>query len=219
MKSRRKFHTRSFISFALFLSTAWILISGTVLYIAPPGRVAHWQFWTFLGFNKDQWQAQHTLFSYLFVVLAVIHLFTINWRNFWSYVLLKSRKGFRKSREFGWAFIIIFMFFIGTTYEIPPFSSFFNLGESLGKTWEDRDLKGPVPHLENLTLESIANQYLEQDVYNLMELLRDQKVEVNDKSQILKDIARENKLSPAQIYAVITALQVTKEKSPPNEML
>lgn len=211
MTRRKRFHIRSFISFALFISTVWIIISGTVLYIAPPGRIAHWQFWTFFGFDKDQWQAQHTLFSYLFMVLAVIHLFTLNWRNFWSYIKLKRRKGFRKSKEFTWAFLVMLLFFIGTTYEIPPFSSFFKLGESIGKTWEDTELKGPVPYLENLTLENIANQYLDHNITEVIEGLRAQKVIVKDKTQVLKDIARDNDLSPAQIFALITDSEVKKD--------
>jgi len=76
--AKQKFHTRSFISFCLFITILWLLISGTVLYIAPPGRVAHWQHWTLFGFDKDQWQAQHTMFSDVFVIITVIHIFFLN---------------------------------------------------------------------------------------------------------------------------------------------
>jgi len=219
MTRKKRFHTRSFISFALFISMIWIFVTGTALYIAPPGRVAHWQFWTFLGFDKDQWQAQHTLFSYLFVVLACLHLFTLNWRNFWCYVVLKSRSGFRKSKEFVAAMLLMVLFFAGTIIEIPPFSSFFDLGESIGKTWEIDELKGPASHLENLSLERISNQYLETDVQEVIDKLHANQLIVQDKSQKLKDIAIANQLSPARIFSMLTESIITKEKSPTQEVL
>lgn len=201
---KKKFHLRSFIAFALFISVVWILVSGTVLYIAPPGRVAHWQQWTILGLDKDQWQAQHTLFSYLFIVLAVFHIFTLNWRNLWSYVTIKSHAGFRKSREFFAAMVVIFVVFFATLFNVPPFSSFFDLGESIGFRWEDRQNRGPVPHTENLSLEKIAEEFLETDIAVVMEKLDNKGVRVDHKDQKLTEIAKINELSPAEIYAMIS---------------
>lgn len=203
--AKQRFHTRSFISFLLFISIIWLLVSGTVLYIAPPGRVAHWQHWTLFGFSKDQWQAQHTIFSYVFVVLAIIHVFSLNWRNLWSYVKLKSTNGFRKKKEFIGALVISFIVFFGTSFELPPFISFFDLGESIGSTWEDRLQKAPIPHTENLSLNEISTNYSELSADELIELLENDGIEVLNKSQTLKEIAIQNNTAPSALYSIISS--------------
>lgn len=202
--ARHKFHARSFISFCLFISVFWILFSGTILYLAPPGRVAHWQHWTLFGFDKDQWQAQHTIFSYLFVIFTIIHIFSLNWRNLWSYVKLKSKNGFRKKNEFIAAAAISMLIFLGVSYEIPPLSNFFELGDSIGKSWEQRELKAPIPHTENLTLAQVASKFAGRNTEEIIENLRKKGFSVNDESQSLKEIALENELAPAELYYIIS---------------
>jgi hypothetical protein len=199
----KKFHTRSFISFCLFIAIFWLLISGTVLYISPPGRVAHWQHWTFLGFNKDQWQAQHTIFSYAFVVIAVIHIFSLNWKNMWSYVKLKSRKGLRKKKELAVAVALSSLVFIGTTAELPPFSTFNGFGEDIGFSWEDQQMRAPMPHTENLSLEEVATKFLNIDSDKAITTLRNNGIELASANLSLLSIAIKNETSPSYIYSLI----------------
>jgi hypothetical protein len=199
----QKFHIRSFISFSLLISIIWILVSGTILYIAPPGRVAHWQHWTIFGFDKNQWQAQHTIFSYIFVIILAIHIFSLNWRNLWSYVKIKSKKGFRKKDEFIFAFAISLLIFFGTSYDIPPFSSFFQFGEYIGTSWEEKQQRAPVPHTENLTLDEVSSKYLETNVEDLISKLESNGILVTGKSQTFEEIAIQNGISPSDVYAVL----------------
>lgn len=201
--AKRKFHTRSFISFSLLITIVWLLISGTVLYIAPPGRVAHWQHWTLFGFDKDQWQAQHTIFSYLFIIVSAIHIFSLNWRNLWSYIKLKSKSGLRKRREFVAAIALAIVVFAGTSYEIPPLSSFNELGENIGFSWEEKQKQAPIPHTENLTLEEVAAKYLDKDIDEVITELKEKGIVVNDKLQTLKEIAIQNGMAPSDIYSAI----------------
>lgn len=201
---QKKFHFRSFISFSLFLSVAWLLISGTILYIAPPGRIAHWQHWTFFGFDKNQWQAQHTIFSYFFILITIVHIFSLNWRNLWSYVKVKSSSGFRKKKEFFFASGFAFIVFVGTAYDIPPLANFFEFGDTIGKRWEERQKKGPIPYAENLTLDELALKYLNIKTEELIKILKAKGIAVKNKSQTLKEIASQNDISPADIYMFLT---------------
>jgi len=198
------FHTRSFISFSLFLAIFWLLISGTILYISPPGRVAHWQHWTLFGFNKDQWQAQHTIFSYAFIVIAVIHIFSLNWKNMWSYVKLKSKSGLRKKKEFVISVVLSLLVFAGTMMELPPFSSFYDLGEDIGFSWEDMQMRAPMPHTENLSLEEVATRMLSIDPEKAASTLRNKGIELAGISQSLKTIAIKNETSPSYVYSLIS---------------
>ena len=187
----------------LFISIFWLLVSGTVLFIAPPGRVAHWQLWKFMGFEKEQWQAQHDVFSYIFIILAVWHLFWLNWKKMWSYVRIKSVQGLRKRNEFIGATIISLLIFFGTMYEVPPFSSFMDLGETLSNSWEGGVEQAPIPHTEGLTLNEIAREYLKIDSAEAVKTLRTNGIEIKNTSLTLKEIARENEIAPAEIYAML----------------
>ncbi len=199
----KRFHWRSFVTFTLFFALFWILVSGTVLYIAPPGRVAHWQQWKILGLDKDQWQAQHTLFSYLFFVSALFHIFMLNWRNLWSYVKIKSKAGFRKFREFILAIFLFLIVFFGTLYDVPPFVSFFNLGDEIGFSWENKMKRAPVPHTENLTLREIATDYLNMDSDDAVGFLEQNGISATP-DQSLKEIAQSNRRTPADIYGLLS---------------
>jgi len=200
---KKRFHYRSLVSFLLFFSIVLLLITGTIIFISPPGRVAHWQHWTLLGFDKDQWQAQHTMFSYLFVIISGFHIFSLNWRNFWSYVKLKSNVGFRKKKEFFVATVLILLVFFGTSFEMPPFSSFSDLGETLKNSWEEEQNQAPMPHTEDFTLNEVSTKYLDIDVEEVVKKLEANGIMLSDESQTLKDIAVENGISPARIYSIL----------------
>lgn len=204
---KSKFHFRSFISFCLFITIAWLLITGTVLYIAPPGRIAHWQAWSIWGFDKDQWQAQHTIFSYVFIILSIIHIFTLNWKNLWSYVKLKSKNGFRKKYEFAGALLIALLLFLGTTLEIPPLSSFFEMGQDIGFMWEEKDTMAPAPHTENLSLREVVSQHSTVDLTESIDRLKKKNIVVDNPSQTLKEIALSNETSPSEIFEIILPAQ------------
>lgn len=99
---------------------------------------------------------------------------------------------------------LIFVLFFGTIYDVPPLVSFFDFGETLGKTWEDKQKKGPTPYTENLTLDEFASNYLSIKTDELINILKAKGIAVNNKSQTLKEIASQNDISPADIYAFLT---------------
>lgn len=200
---RKRFHYRSFVSFLLLFSIVWLLISGTILYISPSGRVAHWQHWTLFGFDKDQWQSQHIIFSYFFIIITIFHIFSLNWRNLWSYAKVKTKSGFRKKKEFLVATVLVFIAFFGTSFEVPPFSSFSELGETITHSWEEEQRKGPIPHTENLTLNEISTDYLKIDEEEIIKKLEANGISIDNKSQTLLDIAVDNDKSPSDIYAIL----------------
>ena len=165
--------------------------------------MADWQHWTLFGFEKNQWQAQHIIFSYFFISVSVFHIFSLNWRNLWSYAKVKTKSGFRKKKEFLVAAGLIFIAFFGTSFELPPFSSFSELGETITHSWEEEQRKGPIPHTENLTLNEISSDYLKIDEEAIIKKLEANGISVNNESQTLMDIARDNGKSPAYIYSIL----------------
>ncbi len=216
---RKPFNLRSFISFCLFFSIAWLLITGSVLYISPPGRIANWDSWTLLGFTKRQWQAQHTIFSYTFVIIAIIHIFTLNWKNLWSYIKLKTRSGIRRQKELGLSILLIFMIFFATSFSLPPFWSFYELGDHLKHSWENKTVEAPMPHAEALTIKEFSEKIVTQTPEEIIQLLREAEIDVINSNQTIAEIAENNEKSPAQLFRIIQGQQTARsgERFGPGE--
>ncbi len=77
-KKKDAFYWRALVTFYIVLSFLVIAASGVVLFISPPGRVANWFQWSFGGLTKANWQAVHTVFTFLFVTAAAVHIYQGN---------------------------------------------------------------------------------------------------------------------------------------------
>ncbi|KJF42942.1 DUF4405 domain-containing protein [Draconibacterium sediminis] len=201
---KTKFSWRAFISFGLTWGILVILVSGVILYVAPPGRYAHWVNWELAGLSKEGWQAVHTLFSLAFIVLSVFHLFSVNWKSFVSYLKSKSTKGFNKKKELIFSIVVVLVFFFGTVFSIPPFQTVMDLSETATNSWEKTEERAPVPHAELLTLTELAQQLDLDSVDAITRKLDTHKIAYNDiHTQSLQQIAGANNSTPLEIYEII----------------
>ncbi len=200
---KKKFSWRAFISFGLFVSFFIIFITGVLLYLAPAGRVAHWVNWKIIGLDKNQWQALHTIFSYVFVILSVFHLFSINWKAFWSYIRSKTSEGLNRSRELYASLALMLFILFGTLWNMVPFSTVMDFGEYLTEMWEETIDNPPVPHAEKLTLVELSYQLEDFDVDKIVARLQNNNIHFDSVTQTLEDIGRLNEIPPADIYNLI----------------
>jgi hypothetical protein len=201
---RKKFSWKSFISFGLFFFFIVILTSGVILYISPPGRIANWTDWDLIGLTKLQWQTIHTNFSYLFAILSIIHLFTLNWKIFWSYIKSKARSGLNKKLELLLASVFTLVVFTGVFFGFPPFSSVMELGENFREGWEKDIEAPPVPHTEEFSIARLSGEILKIPDTVLISKLGKLGIEVMNNDQTLKDLAIQVALSPNEIYRELT---------------
>lgn len=201
---KKKFSWKVFISFGLTYSFFIIFITGVILYIAPPGRYANWVNWKILGFTKAGWQALHTTFSYTFVILSIFHLFTVNWKAFWSYLKLKKQKGLNKKREFYISTILTIAFSLGIIYAVPPLKYVMDLGEYFTASWEKEEEEPPIPHAELLTLVELAEQMKLSSVDEITNKLTVHGIKFNNTGQTLIEIAKINETTPLEIYDQIS---------------
>ena len=88
MTQKRKLRPRGLVAFTVFDGFAVMTITGLILFVTPSGRVAYWTNWALLGLEKEEWTAVHIVFSLLFVLAGLIHLF-FNWKPFKHYLLEK----------------------------------------------------------------------------------------------------------------------------------
>lgn len=203
---KKKFRWRSFISFGLLYFFLVLLFSGVILYITPPGRIANWTDWQLFGLTKSQWQTMHTNFSYLFAILSIFHLFTINWKTFWSYIRSKVRTGLNHKVEFILATLLTVIFFLGVIYGLPPFSSVMDIGENLKNGWEVEYKAPPVPHAEEYTIAQLSGDILGVDEDKILATLTKLGIEVENSNQNLKDLANQVELSPQEVYSELARL-------------
>ncbi|MCD6354134.1 MAG: DUF4405 domain-containing protein [Prolixibacteraceae bacterium] len=209
---KKKFSWRVFISFGLTYSFIILFISGIILYIAPPGRYAHWVNWKIMGATKEGWQAFHTVFSFTFVILSIFHLFTVNWKAFWSYLKTKSKTGLNKKREFFISTILSIAFFFGIVYSVPPFSNIMDLGEYFTASWEQEKEEPPIPHAELLTLVELAEQMKLSSVDEIIRKLTLHEIKFDNTGQTLQELAKINETTPLEIYEQISKKSGTERQ-------
>ncbi len=142
--AKRQFHFRAFVSLFLLISALVITVTGVVLYLSPPGRIANWTGWMILGLTKTQWQGIHTVFALLFVVAVGIHTY-LNWRVILSYLYDRVRGGVRRGRELALACFAIVLVFGLTLGNLPPFSMVLDLGNRLSFAWDEPESRLPIP--------------------------------------------------------------------------
>jgi hypothetical protein len=200
-----KFNLRSFTSFSLVISTIIMSWSGFILYVAPPGRIANWGTWKLMLFTKTEWQALHTIFSYLFFILVVIHLFFVNWKTFLTYFKSKIKAGLNKKWELISAIIVSGLIFTGTLRSWTPFSPVMKFGEKLKESWEGDFAAPPVLHMEIYTLEKLAFDFDSIAPAELVKILNENNIRVTGVDKTLKEIASDNKVTPSAIYEILTA--------------
>jgi len=212
MKKKERFNLRSFTSFCLVISTIIMSWSGFILYVAPPGRIANWGDWKLMLFTKAEWQALHTIFSYMFFILFVIHLFFVNWKTFLTYFKSKIKAGLNKKWELVAAVIVSVAFFIGTLRSWTPFGPVMAFGEKVKESWDKKYESPEVAHMEDFTLIRLASGFKGVTPEELLSTLRDSSISVTGTDITLKKIAAENNVTPARLYEILTRRYSKNEK-------
>jgi hypothetical protein len=197
MAAADKFHKKAFFSFMTLFIWLILIVTGIVLYFSPPGRVAHWIEWRFMGLTKEGWQAVHTIFSFTFVIVAALHLY-LNWVIFWSYLRSLLKKGIKMRRELILSGLIIMTLFVLIISELPPFQTVMDLGETLSNSWSNEQSEPPVPHAELLTLPEYADK-AGQDLSKLLHNLRLADLQGVDTILTITEIAKLNQVSPKEL--------------------
>ena len=194
----KKFNWRAFISLYIVISFLIIGISGLILFLAPPGRIANWTNLTILGLAKSQWQALHTVFTFLFVLAAAIHIY-FNWRPLTAYLRTKAQHTRHIRTELISSGLVIIILSSLTLINIPPFSSLMRLSEDLSYSWSTRETEPPIPHAELLNVEELAVRTgipLHQIISNLSKA----GIRIETTSITLAQIAASRDIAPQELY-------------------
>ena len=194
-------------SLTAFLAVIFMLLTASVLYIAPHGRIANWADWHFLGLNKSTWESIHLNFGLLFMISLGVHIF-YNWKPIMSYMKDKSKAFKLFSKEFSFALILVAIFALGTCFQVPPFSSFSALSGSIKDGAAEKYGNPPYGHAELSSLKTFANK-MRMDLKQTLQYLKEHGFRVENEMQTMGEIGRVNGISPQHIYDTIKPLTGT----------
>lgn len=205
MEKRKRFNLRSFTGISLVISTLIMSWSGFILYIAPPGRIANWGSWKLMLFTKTEWMGLHTIFSYMFFILAVTHLFFVNWKAFLTYFRSKIKAGLNRKWELATALIVSTIFFIGTLRSWTPFEPVMAFGEKVKESWEGKFQSPPVLHMEIYTIDQLSALLDSIPTAEILRILKENNIKAEGSESTLKEIATDNNTTPSEIYNILSS--------------
>lgn len=195
-----RFHWRAFTSVLVGLAFLLLALSGLMLFLAPPGRVANWTNWTLLALRKSEWTAIHIWFGTIFLAMTVLHI-AFNWRTLLGYFKNRVSRQYALRREWAAAGIVTAIVAAGTLVGIAPFSSLLAWNEEFKAGWEKPTEIAPIPHAELLTLAELAEKTgvpLEAAQHRLAA-----KGFTAEATSVTRDIANGANLSPMEIHQII----------------
>ncbi len=198
----RKFNWRAFTSLYIILSFIIMAVSGLILFIAPPGRIANWTNLTILGLTKSQWQALHTVFTILFILAAGFHIY-FNWRPLMAYLRTRIRETIQIRKEFISSGIVVLLLVIATLTRIPPFSSLMELSEDLSYAWSAPETEPPIPHAELLTIGQLAKQSGKPADKLIQQLYENSGIQADSSAGTLTELAAAYGRSPQELYSLM----------------
>jgi hypothetical protein len=199
--SHTRFAWRAVISVLIAASFLFLVLSGIILFLSPPGRVANWTNWAMLGLRKQEWISLHVWFSTLFLAAALLHVF-FNWRPLLSYFKgrLTRRLSFR--REWVVAVVICGSVYAGTRAGVPPFSTLLAFGDKVKESWDQPQERAPIPHAELLTLAELS-QKAAVDLTDATNRLHAAGITNFQPETLVREIAEKNARSGKQLYDLL----------------
>jgi hypothetical protein len=199
MKARRLISLTTMWSFLL------LVLTGVVLYVVPPGRVAYWSVWHWMGLSKTQWGDLHVTSSALFCIVGIWHIY-FNWAPILQYLKGRRAQGRLPSVELVVSLALTAVLCIGTYMDWPPFNWVIALGEHIKDAGSEKYGEPPYGHAELSSLRTLTTR-MQLDLSTAMSSLRSHGIVINDESDILEDIAQNNNTTPNAIYDIILAGQ------------
>ena len=198
---KTKFNFRSFTSLILVWTFIIQMITGIVLYIVPPGRIANWTNWNLLGIDKAGWEALHTIFGYLFIIFGILHI-SYNRRPIINYIKKKIKTGFRLRKELIISTIVIIAFLAGILLNFFPFKKVMDFGDKLKNSWSQSKEELIIPHLELKSFEEFTNT-IGIDTDKAKNILKAKKIIVSNNNENLFDISKIYNTSPDNTYSIL----------------
>lgn len=193
---------RKITSLTMLISFVFCILTSVILYIVPHGRIAYWSDWRLWQLSKTQWSDLHTNLGILFLLACFLHLY-YNWKPITTYLKDKTKTLKVFTINFNIAFLLTLAFGLGTYFHIPPMSTILDIGESIKDASAVKYGEPPYGHAELSSLKMFAKR-VNLDLNKSITLLQEAGIRYENEKMTIVEIAKENKLSPKQVYEIIT---------------
>ncbi len=151
-----------------------------------------------LGLNKEQWAEIHTNLGILFLATLNFHIY-FNWKAIKIYLNNKANNFKFFSTEFNSAALIVTAFFLGTYFQLMPFSSILQLSADIKQNAASQYGDPPFGGAQRSSLVEFAER-LQLDLSQGVIQLKNSGFEIEDTSMTLEELADINHTTPQQIY-------------------
>ena len=192
---------RKIISLTMLISFVLCILTSVILYIIPHGRIAFWSHWKLWGLSKTQWGELHLNLGILLLLAGFLHVY-YNWKPITAYLKNKSKQMKVFTVNFNVALILTLIAGFGTYFQIPPMSTIINISESIKDTASIKYGEPPYGHAELSSLKKFIKK-ADLDFSKSITLLRQAGIQFENETQIINDIAKENNLTPKQLYEIM----------------
>jgi len=190
---------RKIASLTMLTSFVLLILTSIILYIEPQGRVAYWSDWRFWGLSKTQWGNVHLNLGVLLLVAGIFHI-TYNWKVITAYLKDKTKRIRVFTGNFNVALALTLIVCLGTLLELPPMSTIVSIGNSITDATNQKYGEPPYGHAELSSLKIFAKK-TDLDLKKAKILLKGAGIRFKDEYQSILQIAKENHISPRELYA------------------
>jgi len=192
---------RKITSLTMIISFVLCILTSVILYIIPHGRIAYWSHWQLWGLSKTQWSELHLNLGILLLLAGFLHVY-YNWKPITAYLKNKSKQMKVFTVNFNIALILTLIACLGTYFQIPPMSTIINISESIKDAASIKYGEPPYGHAELSSLKKFVKK-ADLDLSKSITLLRQASIRFENETQTINDIAKENNLTPKQVYEII----------------
>lgn len=199
---RKRFSVRGLISLSVFWSFLVEAVSGLVLYIKPQGRISRWTHWKLLGMNHSDWVDIHTIFGYVFLIFAVLHIVN-NWKSIRFYIRRKIKTGIELRREMKVSAAVCLILIAGTVMNWAPFQGIMNLGDMIKESWPGAASTPIASHAERMSFAEFAEES-EISLETALSKMKKSGYEIKDPSIRIEEVTKKYGLAPIDIHNIIT---------------
>ncbi len=211
---KKKLNVRSLMTFFVAASFLASIITGIAIFVSPQGRIANWVDWELLGLFKEDWANIHIVFSVLFIIAGIVHLYPYNWPTFKAFLAKREngRLNLKKPRkEVIFALILAGVLVTGAVTKAPPFSYLFDFNAWAKEAWVvSDDYQPPFGHAEEVALTSFSKK-MNMDLEKAVAELRSQGLKFEGPRQSLGVIAKLNGMSAMDVYMRIKKFEKQPE--------
>jgi len=200
---------RKATSLTVLLTFVLLVLTSVILYIVPHGRVAYWADWHLWGLTKTQWGNIHINLGLLLLLGISLHIY-YNWKVIVSYFKDKAKRLKVFTKEFSIALVLTMVFVMGTCLEIPPFIWVVEISESIKDSAAEKYGEPPYGHAELSSLKTLTSR-MGFDLAKSVDGLRAAGVKFESEEQTIQEIAKQNKMSPQQVFLAMKPLNTVGE--------